>query len=101
MRMPRLESPPASRQLRSTHMAVAVKVFAKVSLEPLEKDPQSLLRPIQLAFEVAEAVLDRRSPCSLVRDLALLDQIPEDAHGCAPAFCLFGAGSPLRWPDLG
>ena len=50
-------------------------------LQPLEQGSQKLLCQLQLLFELPNSLLQRLGAVSLILDLAVLDEVPEESHG--------------------
>jgi hypothetical protein len=69
----------------STDAAVIVEVAAEVGFERFKQAQLDLLHFAELAFEVSHPLFERLGAFALIRDLALLDEVPEKSHGCASA----------------
>jgi hypothetical protein len=82
-RVPLLACPAVSLSI-SSDAAVVVEVAAEVGFEGLEQAELDLLHFAELRFEITDAVLERLGVAALVGDLALLNQIPEQAHLVSP-----------------
>ena len=72
----------AARQLEqlplgSAYGSVAVKIFAKLRLEPLKQFVHGYLGVGQIVFEALHALFEGRRAGTLVGNLALLYEIPE------------------------
>ncbi len=63
--------------LGSAYGSVAVKIFAKLCLEPLKQLVHGYLGVGQIVFEALHALFEGRRAGTLVGDLALLYEIPE------------------------
>ena len=66
-------------------MAVAVDVLAEVFFEGFEQCELQLLDFVELRFEPVDSIFERGGAGLLIGNLTLLDQVPEEAHGCCSA----------------
>ena len=64
-----------------TNASILIEIDAHVFLEPADDIAQQAGEPSDLSFEVLDACFERGGAFALLRDLALLIQVPEEAHG--------------------
>jgi hypothetical protein len=74
----------SARRGELTDASVLVQIDADVFFQPPDHFPQERREPLVLLFEVGDARLECRGTFPLLRDLALLIEIPEQTHSHPP-----------------
>lgn len=64
----------------SPHPPIPVQIRANVRLEALDHVPQQRRQPLYFALEVIDPCLQGRRPFAVLRDLTLLEEVPERVY---------------------
>jgi hypothetical protein len=69
--------------MSSAYSAILIEILPHVLLEAADDLTEQDAHTIDLALESVDARLDRRRTLGVLRDLALLVEIPEESHRSA------------------
>ena len=69
-----------------TNLPIAIEIAPEILFERFEQRKLHLLHFAKLRLQPSHSLFQRLGGGSLIRNLTLLDQIPEKAHGCLAAW---------------